>query len=124
MPGGYIGKSSKPRGFMLFGQGLEDPEGDWDMKHYEEWEGDWELAEVLTGGRFKVVSSRPTDDGYVVTIKQIATFDPDSGLATKKANRRWAWDGLFNGSYIGTARQFATLEDRAAKPRTDETPLP
>ena len=58
-----------------------------------------EMSEVVTGGRFKVTNvSQDRQGRFVVSIKQVATFNPDSGIATKMINRRWKYAYLFDNS--------------------------
>ena len=58
-----------------------------------------EMSEVVTGGRFKVTNvSQDRQGRFVVSIRQVATFNPDSGIATKMINRRWKWAYLFDNS--------------------------
>jgi len=57
------------------------------------------MSEMVTGGRFAVVSVKEDSRGrFIVTIRQVATFNPDTGLATKKPNRRWKYANLFDNS--------------------------
>lgn len=67
--------------------------------------GEPEVSEMVTGGRFKVVNVKEDDEGtFIVSIRQVATFDPESGLATKMANRRWKWAFLFDSSLPALAK--------------------
>lgn len=57
------------------------------------------MSEMVTGGRFVVVNVKEDSQGrFIVTIRQVATFNPDTGLATKKPNRRWKYASLFDNS--------------------------
>lgn len=58
-----------------------------------------EMSEIVTGGRFKVTNVNEDSQGrFIVSIRQIATFDPETGLATKMPNRRWKYAYLFDNS--------------------------
>lgn len=57
-----------------------------------------EFSEIVTGGRFKVMRVRKMGATFVVTIRQLGVFDPDTGLAKKAINRRWKYAYLFDSS--------------------------
>ena len=86
----------------LQGGFMGDPDADEDSDDYEPLdyydEQSAEYAEIVTGGRFKVVRVKEVGESVIVTIKQVAVFDPATGMSQKAVNTRWQWAYLFDDS--------------------------
>ena len=64
----------------------------------EDFYEDLKYSELVSGGRFKVTHVKQDGATFIVTIKQVGVFDPDTGLAKKAINRRWKYAYLFDNS--------------------------
>lgn len=69
-----------------------------DAIYEEDYFDELEYTEIVTGGRFKVTHVKQDGATFIVTIRQIGVFDPDTGLAKKAINRRWKYAYLFDNS--------------------------
>lgn len=64
----------------------------------EDFYEDPKYSELVSGGRFKVTHVKQDGATFIVTIRQVGVFDPDTGLAKKAINRRWKYAYLFDSS--------------------------
>ena len=96
MQGGYMGVPEEER---------VDRWGEPILIDEEELFQEPKYTELVTGGRFKVMNVRDVNGTTIVSIKQVAVFDPATGIAQKKANARWKYAYLFDDSLNAKERK-------------------
>lgn len=78
-----------------------------------------EYQEMISGGRFRITGVRKNPKGYSVLLRQLAVFDPETGVLTKQQSPRYVmpkFSWMFDRPYA-TPRQ-------PIRPRTSTKALP